>query len=402
MFQFTPDRAGGLRRLRDFLPRSATHYASERNSDRGPEDRSNVSLLSPWVRHRLLTEQEIVAAVLDRYAYGSAEKFIQEVCWRSYWKGWLEQRPQVWAAYRASLEQLQSRIGDAAEADDPLPARWRAAVEGRSGIACFDAWARELVETGYLHNHTRMWFASIWIFTLNLPWQLGAAFFLHHLLDGDPASNTLSWRWVAGLQTRGKHYLARAENIERHTQGRWNPRGELNESAAPLPPDEIAEAAALAALPRPDAALRSALWLHEDDLHPESLFRAGLPNLVAIAGAATPRELAMPVQQYAESALGDGLQRAAAHFSVPAAPIAHAQLGAWLAGQGIEQLVTPYAPIGAAADALAGVERELSALGIAVVRVLRDWDSAFWPHATRGFFQLREQIRPVLRGLGAS
>jgi deoxyribodipyrimidine photo-lyase len=65
---------------------------------------------------------------------------------------------------------------------------------------------QELVETGYLHNHARMWFASIWIFTLRLPWELGADFFLRHLLDGDAASNTLSWRWVAGLHTKGKHY----------------------------------------------------------------------------------------------------------------------------------------------------------------------------------------------------
>ena len=59
-----------------------------------------------------------------------------------------------------------------------------------------------LKEDGYLLNHVRMWFASIWIFTFNLPWQLGANFFMENLLDGDPASNTLSWRWVAGLQTK--------------------------------------------------------------------------------------------------------------------------------------------------------------------------------------------------------
>ena len=56
-----------------------------------------------------------------------------------------------------------------------------------------------------MHNHVRMWFASIWIFTLNLPWQLGADFFMQHLLDGDPASNTLSWRWVAGIPVSYTH-----------------------------------------------------------------------------------------------------------------------------------------------------------------------------------------------------
>ncbi|BAU31831.1 deoxyribodipyrimidine photo-lyase [Microcella alkaliphila] len=89
-----------------------------------------------------------------------------------------------------------------------------------------------------------MWFASIWIFTLRLPWQLGADVFLRNLLDGDPASNTLSWRWVAGLQTRGKTYQATADNIARFTDGRYRPRG-LATTAEPLdgPPPPPAGAA---------------------------------------------------------------------------------------------------------------------------------------------------------------
>jgi deoxyribodipyrimidine photo-lyase len=67
-----------------------------------------------------------------------------------------------------------------------------------------------------------MWFASIWIFTLGLPWRIGADFFYRHLLDGDAASNTLSWRWVAGLHTRGKAYAAESWNIEKFTGGRFN------------------------------------------------------------------------------------------------------------------------------------------------------------------------------------
>ncbi len=75
-----------------------------------------------------------------------------------------------------------------------------------------------------------MWFASIWIFTLGLPWQLGARFFMHHLFDGDAASNTLGWRWVAGVQTAGKHYLAHSSNISRYTDGRFGD-DTLNEDA---------------------------------------------------------------------------------------------------------------------------------------------------------------------------
>ena len=78
-----------------------------------------------------------------------------------------------------------------------------------------------------------MWFASIWIFTLNLPWELGAAFFIKHLYDGDIASNTLSWRWVAGMQTKGKNYLAKEWNIRKFTNEKYN-NIKINETALPL------------------------------------------------------------------------------------------------------------------------------------------------------------------------
>ena len=94
-------------------------------------------------------------------------------------------------------------------------------MDGRTGIDCFDTWVEELRETNYLHNHSRMWFASIWIFTLGLPWQLGARFFMRHLLDGDASSNTLSWRWVAGMHTNKKPYLASKENIDKFTVNRF-------------------------------------------------------------------------------------------------------------------------------------------------------------------------------------
>lgn len=119
-----------------------------------------------------------------------------------------------------------------------------------------------------------MWFASIWIFTLGLPWALGADFFMRHLIDGDPASNTLSWRWVAGLHTRGKAYAARAENISRYTDGRYNPSG-LNESPVALEESETAPVVKLStALPTPQG--KVALLLHLDDLHPESLDLQGM------------------------------------------------------------------------------------------------------------------------------
>ncbi|WP_293369759.1 FAD-binding domain-containing protein [Nevskia sp.] len=393
MSHFIATRRAALAQLDAFLPRAAAHYASERNTDGGTEARDNVSLLSPAVRHRLIGEDEIVRAVLDRHAFSSAEKFIQEVCWRSYWKGWLELRPQVWADYQAALRALTPDDG------------CRAAVEGRSGIACFDAWVAELLTTGYLHNHARMWFASIWIFTLKLPWQLGADFFYRHLLDGDPAANTLSWRWVAGLQTRGKHYLARADNIQQYTAGRFWPKGELNENAAPLPPDDIPAAGRILELPLPKAGLRTALWLHEDDLSAESWPLPEGIDVVAIGGDVDPASRSrLPVSaaviDWTTSALADGLDRAASHFGVAAHRITAGDLQRWCDDHGIEQIVTAYATVGPVADALAKRERELAARGIVLVRVRRAWDTAFWPHAGKGFFQLREKIRPLLGELG--
>ena len=83
-----------------------------------------------------------------------------------------------------------------------------------------------------------MWFASIWIFSLKLPWQLGAEFFLQHLYDGDAASNTLGWRWVAGVQTKGKHYIATEWNIKKFTNNRFN-NIKLNENAPPVNEDKF-------------------------------------------------------------------------------------------------------------------------------------------------------------------
>ncbi|WP_404818261.1 FAD-binding domain-containing protein, partial [Roseobacter sinensis] len=220
---FPPTRTAALERLSAFLPRAGRHYAARRNYDLGPGRHHGVSGLSPYLRCRLITEEEVLQAVLARHAPQAAEKFIQEVFWRTYWKGWLELRPGVWDEYRRDLR----RQWDDVQTQAGLRDRWEAACTGDTGIACFDGWADELVNTGYLHNHARMWFASIWIFTLELPWELGADFFLRHLLDGDPASNTLGWRWVAGIQTVGKTYLARPDNIAKYTEGRFGVPGRL-------------------------------------------------------------------------------------------------------------------------------------------------------------------------------
>ncbi|MFM8939492.1 MAG: FAD-binding domain-containing protein [Phenylobacterium sp.] len=221
---FPPTREAALERLARFVPRAGRDYAQGRNLDPGPGRPGAVSQLSPYLRHRVITEAEVVEAVLARHGPAEAEKFIQEVVWRTYWKGWLEMRPAVWTRFLEARDRAR---------DDFVGLKTLTEAEaGRTGVEGFDDWARELVQTGYLHNHARMWFASIWIFTLRLPWALGADFFLRHLIDADPASNTLSWRWVAGLQTPGKTYLATRENIARFTEGRFAPSGLATEAQA--------------------------------------------------------------------------------------------------------------------------------------------------------------------------
>ena len=204
-----PDYNTGVSKLEYFIGNNLQNYSRDRNYDFGPDNRNNISLLSPYISHRTLFEYDIVKSCLKKYKVDQVEKFIQEIFWRVYWKGWLELRPEVWTDFCDSYLSIeQSKF-------------YKKALDGNTGIRCFDEWVNELKEYNYLHNHSRMWFASIWIFTLKLPWQLGAAFFMEHLYDGDPASNTLSWRWVAGIQTRGKHYLARSSNISKFTNQRF-------------------------------------------------------------------------------------------------------------------------------------------------------------------------------------
>ncbi|MFN6953888.1 MAG: FAD-binding domain-containing protein [Acetobacteraceae bacterium] len=398
MPEFPSTRAEALARLAAFTPRMGRAYAEHRNADQGPGRHEAVSRLSPAIRHRLVTEAEVVAAALAAHGPEAAEKFIQEVFWRSYWKGWLELRPSVWAAYRAAL----SRHMQALATNGGLRKAHAAACRGETGIACFDSWARELADTGYLHNHARMWFASIWIFTLRLPWELGADFFLRHLLDGDAASNTLSWRWVGGLQTLGKHYLARAENIARWTGGRFDPAGDLDEAAPPLPPEPLPAPARLPPRESPPPG-DAALLLHEEDLGIESL-DTGAARIVAAAGFALPEArspllVAPHVAAHLDAALADGLARAAARFGVTALRLDPGAVADWAEAASVRSVLTPEAPTGWTAEALGPVASALAARGIRLVRLRRDWDEACWPLATRGFFAFRERIPELARRL---
>ena len=392
-FAFTPSREAALQRLAAFAPNAGRAYAERRNADTGPRQRSNVSQLSPYLRHRMITEREVVASVVDVHGLAKAEKFVQEVLWRTYWKGWLELRPAIWNRYLAQLDHDRDTSVDLA--------LLASAESGTTGIDGFDHWARELTDTGFLHNHARMWFASIWIFTLQLPWTLGADFFLRHLLDADPASNTLSWRWVAGLQTVGKTYLATSSNIERYTEGRFSPKN-LATVAVPLVDAPNSVPSALAKLDDPEPDLPALLLVTPEDFHPESLFAVD----PAIGSALVLSQRGYGVEQsraFVSAAADDAAARIRTHYRCPVETIDTldaTDLLSAAAAANVRKIVTPATPVGPLADALRTATPILAQAGITVVQKRRSWDTRFWPHATKGFFPFKERIPALLREEG--
>lgn len=392
---FIPTRNEALRRLQSFLPGAGRAYAARRNFDLGAGKHVGVSQLSPYLRCRLITEEEVLKAILKAHSPQTADKFIQEVFWRTYWKGWLELRPSVWTSYQNEL----ARDWDDLQTQSGLRVRWEAACRGETGIDCFDAWARELVDTGYLHNHARLWFASIWIFSLELPWRLGADFFLRHLLDGDPASNTLGWRWVAGIQTPSKTYLARSSNISKYTEGRFHPKGQL-----------ATEAVALAASPAPEPrvlppsdtireGVRTGLLLHEDDLHPIYLLEKLTPSATAVLAPQTgytPLIAAQKVITFRKSAQVDIVARSAHRLGKVTDVHCAQSIADWVKANNLEQIVTPHAPVGPVAETLSKVAHCCEAT---ISRVQRGYDYRAWPNATRGFFAFKKNLPRLIQAI---
>lgn len=397
---FPPTRTAALERLRDFVPHAGRTYADRRNFDLPDQGHPGVSRLSPYLRHRLLTEEEVLSAVLARHSPQAAEKFVQEVFWRAYWKGWLEMRPAIWSDYRSGLKAARNRLAT----ESGLRAGWEAACAGQTGIDGFDAWAQELTTTGYMHNHARMWFASIWIFTLGLPWELGADFFLRHLLDGDAASNTLGWRWVAGLQTRGKHYVARPSNIAKYTEGRHNPEGQIAGDAGPLDGPDHPPRSAPPASVAPRAGLDTVMVLTDDDLSPGYLFADGVQvtghSVLTGVSERSPLAVADHVHAFTRAAVDDCRARYADRLG-DAGPVRDGADGVpaivdWAADRGAGQIVLPYVPVGPARMLTDHLAHKAQARGIHVVAVPRPYDLRAWPHATHGFFRFKEKIPKLL------
>ena len=394
---FVPTRRAGHERLKKFVARTGAHYAGQRNYDLGSGNRSSVSALSPWIKHRLISEEEVLTQVLAQHSLSASMSFVQEIFWRSYFKGWMQQHPSVWLSYQSGLEGAYESL----QRNKFHNANYDEAIEGRTGIDCFDHWSAELKSTGYLHNHARMWFASIWIFTLRLPWDLGADFFLRHLIDGDPAANTLSWRWVGGLHTKGKTYLACASNIAQFTGGRFEPTGQLAMTAEPLVED-IDHPMVPLPLPQPLPQGDYLLLITPQDCQPAT-FTSGAP--VGVLGL-------LPIPDFKQSELVLSFERGAVGDAVTRSVDKAATLKCtqdWSAAlieaaqtAGTNQIITPMAAVGPLATHLEVAKTELAKAGIRLHHHQNTYDMLTWPHATKGFFKLKKKIPSILNDLGFS
>ena len=391
-----PTRAEGLERLNSFAVTGLKSYSDQRNYDYGPSDRSNISLLSPWVRHRLISEQEIIKKLLNVHSHGDAEKYIQQVVWRTYFKGWLEQHPSVWDSYQKGILSGLNEVS----CDKNKARLYEKAITGQTGIDCFDSWIIDLMEHSYLHNHARLWFASIWVFTLKLPWELGANFFMRHLLDGDPASNTLSWRWVSGLHTKGKNYLATSSNIKKFTSGRFKLDALLDETASPL--SELTEhpfqsLTSLENLPNDDFLL----LVTKEDCNSVDLAK-NLPVSalgLMLSEKSEVFENSPAVFEFSHGAVVDGVERISSAGEVLICEDWLEPLIDLARSNNVTNIVTAYTPIGPVNSKLQSIKHLLKNAGIKLSFFRQQYDQTFWPHATKGFFAFKKSTNTLIKEL---
>ena len=377
-------RREAIDRLSSFIKNGLQNYSSQRNFDFGPQYRTNVSNLSPFIRKRIIHEKEVLNECLKEKKYENIEKFVQEVFWRSYWKGWLEGRPEVWEKYKKSLNELveQYKFGIRKK-------NYHDAMNSRTGIDCFDFWVNELIEFGYLHNHSRMWFASIWIHTLNLPWQLGADFFLKHLLDGDPASNTLSWRWVAGLHTQGKSYLANEDNINKFTQNRFKKKKNLS------PKPKIFDYNVYEYKPRnletfDQKFKNNTILLNLNNInYDKKTFDICFNNNVCWIESMVKNDNSKVVETFNKKALEDYISTLMKENTKLKIFKDDSDFINYLNKNNCNQIFTFYPSVGRQKDFLDSITKENK---LNLTFIYDDFDRMCWPHASSGFFKFKKKI----------
>ena len=395
--KFPDTRESALGAARAFAPDMGQQYARERN--RVVPGHPFVSMLSPAIRIRLILEREVAQIALDEHEkLNDCQKFAQEIHWRSYWRSWLEIHPGIWTRYQQTRQTMDDGLAK-------VQRRRIAQIEaGETGIEVMDNFARELTETGYLHNHARMWFAAYWIHTEKLPWELGSDFFERHLICACPAANTLSWRWVAGIQTRGKAYLARPSNIRKYTDPAYLGDDDLEElekpRAADVPDAEIPDPIAPEfELEIGDATGPMGLWISEDDLAPETCDELSDAKFDAICtsvvGAPKKCETSNGLRRdYRLAGARDAAKRAqqkwqaeATNFEAQTADELATKIGDWARDAKVKTVVALKPFVGPTDDALPAIKSRLDEDGVGLKLLRRPEDAEGLQFATKGFFK---------------
>ena len=373
----SPAAVGGRREAERLLAAiEPARYGASRNHLDGA-----VTRLSPYIRHGVLTLAEVREAVFARLrelgstpegelalqgelfggdgaARGwtpaqrrAGEKLINELGWRDYWQRlWHQLGDGIWQ----DREPLKTGHPPGAYSPD-LPADLGAAA---TGLACIDGFAAELIATGWLHNHARLWLASYLVHWRRVRWQVGARWFLEHLLDGDPASNNLSWQWVASSFSH-KPYIFNRSNLERFSGGRYcgacplagagcpfeasyeelqqrlfrplEPQGAVPPVPPPAPPAHSPPLRLPSAGPAPR---RPLLWVHQEALGPTNPALRAYPGAPALFVVST------------ELSTGPTASPARLHFvreCLAELPVAVAGAG----GDGVAELLAAAAAAGA-------------------------------------------------------
>ena len=373
---FPTTRSQLIENLIDFSENELSSYSKKRNFDFGPPHK-NVSKLSPYLRTRFITEEEVLKIAVSKNNIKTIEKFIEEVFWRTYWRGWLETHPWIYDEYLNTSK------------DQPLIKK--------TGIKCFDYWKEELLDTGYLHNHSRMWFASIWIFTLGYSWQSGADFFKKNLLDFCPASNTLGWRWVAGLQTINKPYLAMSDNISYFTNGRFNPSNQLNERVNLNFNDQNNNHILQFSEPKKIQFKnidKLGIILNKNDLTLNHILED--KQLAYDCCVYSIEHQNSMINEFNKNIIEDILKNNK-NFEITKN---HNEIIDWLINKKIKNLILPYETVGNNILNNKKFKNKLKALNINYDFLLRDWDRNAFPYATKGFFKFKKNIPTLVEQAG--
>jgi deoxyribodipyrimidine photo-lyase len=339
------------------------------------------------VGHRLVLESEVLRAASRGDAAGEVERGL---AWQGFARGWLAYRPRAWTDYRRSVEESLAKVESRAAARRP----YLQAVLGETGIERLDRWANQLISTGELEMTARLAFASAWIFSLRLPWVIGADFFDRHLLDSNAAFNLCSWRWVAGLD-RETPFLIDAAAFES--------LGGTSEDAATLSVRADALVDPQRRNPRPPESLAAitdapgtGLLVLGNDLCLEHSPLRPL-HVRAVAGGWPSRlsdamRLAEPVAEFGREGIADALRRASSHFQAPRTELREREwledAHDWTRDQALSRIVVLDPGVGPWDEIVAELARCVERTDVEVVRVRRDWDALLLPASGETFDEL--------------